>query len=77
MQRAQTPARMALSGREIQVLELVARGRSNKEMARDLHLSEATVKSQLIHIFDKLGIVDRTAAVTVALQKGILRLQSP
>ena len=46
-------------------------------MARDLHLSEATVKSQLIHIFDKLGIVDRTAAVAVALQKGILRLQSP
>jgi DNA-binding NarL/FixJ family response regulator len=80
MQRAQTPARTALSGREIEVLELVARGRSNKEMARDLHLSEATVKSHLIHIFDKLGVADRVAdrtAVTVALEKGILRLQSP
>jgi ATP/maltotriose-dependent transcriptional regulator MalT len=81
MQRAQTPARTALSGREIEVLELVARGRSNKEMARDLHLSEATVKSHLIHIFDKLGVADsvadRTAAVTVALGKGILRLQNP
>jgi DNA-binding NarL/FixJ family response regulator len=77
MQRAPTPARTALSGREIEVLELVARGRSNKEMARDLHLSEATVKSHLIHIFDKLGVADRTAAVTVALGKGILRLQNP
>jgi DNA-binding NarL/FixJ family response regulator len=77
MQRAQTPARTALSGREIEVLELVARGGSNKELARDLHLSEATVKSHLIHIFDKLGVTDRTAAVTVALEKGILRLQGP
>jgi DNA-binding NarL/FixJ family response regulator len=77
MQRAQTPARTALSGREIEVLAPVARGRSNKEMAKDLHLSEATVKSHLIHIFDKLGVADRTAAVTVALEKGILRLQSP
>jgi DNA-binding NarL/FixJ family response regulator len=77
MQRAQTPARTALSGREIEVLELVARGGSNKELARELHLSEATVKSHLIHIFDKLGVADRTAAVTVALERGILRLQSP
>ena len=77
MQRTQTPARTALSGREIEVLELVARGGSNKELARDLHLSEATVKSHLIHIFDKLGVTDRTAAVTVALERGILRLQGP
>jgi ATP/maltotriose-dependent transcriptional regulator MalT len=77
MQRAQTPARTALSGREIEVFELVARSRSNKEMAKDLHLSEATVKSHLIHIFDRLGVADRTAAVTVALGKGILRLQNP
>lgn len=77
MQRAQAPARSALSGREIEVLELVARGGSNKELARDLHLSEATVKSHLIHIFDKLGVTDRTAAVTVALERGILRLEGP
>jgi DNA-binding NarL/FixJ family response regulator len=77
MQRARTPAKAALSGREIEVLELVARGRSNKELAKDLHLSEATVKSHLIHIFDKLGVADRTAAVTVALERGILRLPSP
>lgn len=55
------------------MLELVARGGSNKELARELHLSEATVKSHLIHIFDKLGVADRTAA----LERGILRLQSP
>jgi DNA-binding NarL/FixJ family response regulator len=77
MQRAQTPAKTALSGREIEVLELVARGGSNKELARELHLSEATVKSHLIHIFEKLGVTDRTAAVTVAIEKGILRLQRP
>jgi DNA-binding NarL/FixJ family response regulator len=58
------------------VLELVARGSSNKVLAKDLHLSEATVKSHLIHIFDKLGVADRTA-VTVALERGILRLQNP
>lgn len=74
MQRARTPTGMDLSGREIEVLELVARGGSNKELARELHLSEATVKSHLIHIFDKLGVADRTAAVTVALERGILRL---
>jgi DNA-binding NarL/FixJ family response regulator len=77
MQRAKTPSQAALSGREIEVLELVARGKSNRELARDLHLSEATVKSHLIHIFDKLGVTDRTAAVTVALERGILRLPSP
>ncbi len=77
MQRAQTPTRTALSSREIEVLELVARGGSNKELARELHLSVATVKSHLIHIFEKLGVTDRTAAVTVAIEKGILRLQRP
>ena len=76
MQRARTPSQAALSGREIEVLELVARGKSNRELAKDLHLSEATIKSHLIHIFDKLGVADRTAAVTVALEKGILRLPS-
>ena len=77
MQRTQAPAQKALSGREIEVLELVAHGGSNKELARELHLSEATVKSHLIHIFDKLGVADRTAAVTVALEKGIIRLENP
>ena len=50
---------------------------SSAALARELHLSEATVKSHLIHIFEKLGVTDRTAAVTVAVEKGIFCLQSP
>jgi DNA-binding NarL/FixJ family response regulator len=63
-----------LSTREIDVLTAVARGRSNKEVARALHLSEATVKSHLLHIYTKLGVTDRTAAVTTALEQGVIRL---
>jgi DNA-binding NarL/FixJ family response regulator len=76
MGRMRAPAEESLSAREIEVLELVARGASNKQIARQLHISEATVKSHLIHIFGKLGVADRTAAVTTALQRGILRLDS-
>ena len=64
----------ALSAREIEVLELVARGTSNKEIAKRLWVSETTVKSHMLHIFDKLGVTDRTAAVTAALKRGIIRL---
>lgn len=70
----QTPVEEALSTREIEVLIQVARGASNKEIARGLHISEATVKSHLIHIFSKLGVTDRTAAVTVALERGLFSL---
>jgi DNA-binding NarL/FixJ family response regulator len=69
------PAEEALSVRELEVLTQVARGASNKEIARTLHLSEATVKTHLIHLFGKLGVGDRTAAVTVALERGLLRLE--
>jgi DNA-binding NarL/FixJ family response regulator len=68
-------AEEALSTREIEVLTLVAHGASNKEVARGLHISEATVKSHLIHIFSKLGVADRTAAVMVALERGLLHLE--
>jgi DNA-binding NarL/FixJ family response regulator len=64
----------SLSTREIEVLELVARGTSNKEIAKRLWVSETTVKSHMLHIFDKLGVTDRTAAVTAALKRGIIRL---
>jgi len=77
MKRAQAPAGSTLSDREVEVLGLVARGASNREIARGLHLSEATVKTHLIHVFNKLGVADRTAAVTTALEKGILRLEGP
>ena len=76
LRQRQTLAGETLSARELEVLSLVARGSSNKEIARSLYLSEATVKSHLIHLFGKLGVTDRTAAVTVALQHGLLRLET-
>ena len=63
-----------LSSREIEVLQLVAEGESNSEIAEQLHISQATVKSHLVNIFGKLGVSDRTAAVMAALRRGILRL---
>ena len=75
MQRVRNPEEEGLSTREIEVLELVARGTSNKEIAKQLWVSETTVKSHMLHIFDKLGVTDRTAAVTEALKRGIIRLQ--
>ena len=72
--RARESGERALSAREIEVLMLVARGTSNKLIARDLEISEATVKTHLLHIFSKLGVDDRTAAVTTAVERGIIRL---
>ena len=63
----------ALSARELEVLTLVAEGRSNTEVARHLHLSETTVKSHLAHIYPKLGVSSRTAAVAAARQSGLIR----
>jgi len=63
-----------LSGREIEVLEYAARGLANKEIAARLSISEATVKTHLVRIFGKLGVDDRTGAVTTALERGIIRL---
>jgi len=76
MAHMRAPAEEQLSGREIEVLTLVAQGHSNKEIAKQLHISTATVKTHLIHIYGKLGVSDRTASVTTALEKGILRLNS-
>lgn len=70
------PAEPALTPREIEILELVASGMTNREIGRTLHLSLATVKTHLLHIFGKLGVDDRTQAVTTALKRGILRLTS-
>jgi len=74
MERIRSPDVEMLSRREIEVLTEVADGKSNKETSQALFISEATVKTHLIHIFSKLGVNDRTAAVTVALERGILRL---
>ena len=73
--RMRAPAEEKLSSRELEVLQLVAKGDSNSEIASRLHISQATVKSHLVHIFGKLGVSDRTAAVTAALQRGIMRLE--
>jgi DNA-binding NarL/FixJ family response regulator len=62
----------ALSARELEVLELVADGHSNTDIARHLHLSETTVKSHLAHIYPKLGVNSRTAAVASAREAGII-----
>jgi DNA-binding NarL/FixJ family response regulator len=75
--RMRAPVEEALSTREVEVLLEVADGLSNKEVGRVLHISEATVKTHLLHIFAKLGVEDRTAAVTAALERGIIRLDSP
>ena len=75
MTRMRAPAEESLSAREIEVLQLVAKGASNKEIGKSLHISTATVKTHLIHIYGKLGVDDRTAAVTTALEKGIITLE--
>ncbi len=64
----------SLSAREVEVLELVARGMRNKEIAGALGLSQETVQTHLKRLFVKLGVNDRTAAVTVALTRGIVHL---
>ncbi|MCP4140469.1 MAG: response regulator transcription factor [Chloroflexi bacterium] len=64
----------ALSPREIDVLMLVARGASNQDVAERLHISKATVKSHLLQIYQKLGVSDRTAAATTAIERGVIRL---
>ena len=61
-----------LTPRELEVLGLVAQGRSNGEIARELFIGEATVKTHLLRIFDKLDVDDRTRAVTVAMERGYL-----
>jgi DNA-binding NarL/FixJ family response regulator len=66
------PAREPLSAREREVLELVARGATNREAARQLFVSEATVKTHLLHVYAKLGVNDRAAAVAEAFERGLL-----
>jgi len=70
--QAQAPER--LSERELEVLKLMAKGAANKEIAAGLCISESTVKTHIQTIFQKLGVGDRTEAVTEAIKKGIIRL---
>jgi len=75
MGQLRAPAQEALSPREVDVLTWVAKGASNRQIGQHLHISEATVKSHLLHIFEKLAANDRTQAVTLAVQKGLIRLE--
>lgn len=68
------PAEEALSPREVEVLRLMARGAANKEIAAQLVIGEATVKTHIIHIFNKLGVKDRTEAAMEGARKGIIQL---
>lgn len=70
--RVRTSGSEELSGREADVLALVARGRSNREIARALFVSEATVKTHLGHVYVKLGVNDRASAVATAYDRGLL-----
>lgn len=77
MSRLRTPAPDAPTVRELQVLQAVARGLSNAEIGRELFIGEATVKTHLQRAFSKLGVDDRTRAVTVAMERGLLPSPTP
>jgi len=72
MARMRAP-RVSLSAREIEVLRLVADGASNADVAARLHITDATVKTHLVHVFSKLGVTSRTAAVARGRAVGVLR----
>ncbi|MFB7458524.1 response regulator [Streptomyces sp. NPDC056188] len=76
MDRMRTPA-AALSRRELEVLELVRDGLSNLQISKHLFLSQATVKSHLVHVYAKLGVESRTAAVAAATERGLIRRRRP
>jgi DNA-binding NarL/FixJ family response regulator len=69
-----TPSGEELSERELEVLCLMAKGAANKEISAKLNIAQSTVKTHITNIFQKLGVNDRTEAVTQALKKGLIRL---
>jgi DNA-binding NarL/FixJ family response regulator len=72
VRQMRSPAPPALSAREAEVLRLVARGLTNADIARQLYIAEATVKTHLLRIFNKLDVADRTAAVTTAMSHDLI-----
>ncbi|MEU0309992.1 response regulator transcription factor, partial [Streptomyces cyaneofuscatus] len=72
MDRMRTPAE-ALTRRELEVLQLVGEGLSNLQISKKLFLSQATVKSHLVHIYAKLGVDSRTSAVAAATARRLIR----
>ena len=73
VERMRAPApESVLTTRETEVLRLVAAGHSNKQIATALGIGESTVKTHLLKVFEKLGVADRTRAVTLAMERGLL-----
>lgn len=72
MRRTENATSVSLSPRELDVLRLVAAGRSNPQIARELFIGEATVKTHLLHAYEKLGVSDRTQATLRALDLGLI-----
>ena len=77
MNQVRKPAGTALTQRELEVLRAVADGATNRQIATALFITEATVKTHLVHVFSKLGVDDRTAAVTTALDRGLITRPRP
>ncbi|WP_117214478.1 response regulator [Allorhizocola rhizosphaerae] len=73
MGQVRKPVGQVLSNRELQVLQLVADGAANREAAKRLFISEASIKTHLLHIYGKLGVRDRAAAVAEAYRRGLLQ----
>lgn len=73
--QVRTPNAQHLSPRETEIIGLIAQGLSNKQAAAKLFLSEATVKTHLVHIFEKLDVDSRTAAVAAAVDRGLIRMR--
>ncbi len=67
------PSSDALTARELEIVESLAKGLSNKEVARALFVSEATIKTHLVHIYAKLGVENRAGAVSVSIERRLLR----
>ncbi len=72
VRQVRSPAPPALSARETEVLKLVSAGLTNADIGKRLFISEATVKTHLLRVFNKLDVADRTAAVTTAMRHGLL-----
>ncbi|MFP5211727.1 MAG: response regulator [Acidobacteriota bacterium] len=74
-QLAQRLSRAPLSTRELEILQLVARGMKNHEIAEELSISENTVRNHVVSVLEKLGVRDRSEAIAVALQQGLVRME--
>jgi DNA-binding NarL/FixJ family response regulator len=74
-QLAQRVGRSSLSSRELEILQWVARGMKNREIAEKLFISEFTVRNHVISLFEKMGVCDRTEATAVAIRQGLVRLE--